>query len=138
MKPPCQPSATGALPDSFSSAAHLISTVANAHNKLVQAFFKDVGDTSWTADISTPRASLRVACTILNDYCMVASYSLTSRVEFPGLYEARAISIWIKSPLVSLWRKAGYLRIEELFEDEFFTVSYQAIDFGKSRITIPA
>jgi hypothetical protein len=63
---------------------------------------------------------------------------LTSRVEFPGLYQARAISIWINSPLVSVWRKAGYLRIEELFEGEFLTVSYQAIDFGKSRITIPA
>jgi hypothetical protein len=58
------------LPDSFSPAAHLISTVAKAHNKLVQAFFKDVGDISWTADISTPRASLRVACTILNEDSM--------------------------------------------------------------------
>jgi hypothetical protein len=37
-----------------------------------------------------------------------------------------------------VWRKAGYLRIEELFEGEYLTVSYQAIDFGKSRITIPA
>jgi hypothetical protein len=63
---------------------------------------------------------------------------LTTKVEFPGLYEARAILIWIKSPLVSVWRKAGYLRIEELFEGEFLTVSYQAIDFGKSRITIPS
>jgi hypothetical protein len=63
---------------------------------------------------------------------------LTAKVEFPGLYEARAILIWIKSPLVSVWRKAGYLRIEELFEGEFLTVSYQAIDFGKSRINIPA
>jgi hypothetical protein len=63
---------------------------------------------------------------------------ISSRVEFPGLYEARAILIWIKSPLTSVWRKAGYLRIEELFEGEFLTVSYQAIDFGKSRITIPS
>jgi hypothetical protein len=37
-----------------------------------------------------------------------------------------------------VWRKAGYLRIEELFEGEYLTVSYQAIDFGKSRIVIPA
>lgn len=63
---------------------------------------------------------------------------LTSRVEFPGLYEARAILLWINSPLAPVWRKAGYLRVEELFNDEFLTVSYQAIDFGKSRITIPA
>jgi hypothetical protein len=63
---------------------------------------------------------------------------ITGRIEFPGLYEARAILISISSPLTPVWRKAGYLRIEELFEGEFLTVSYQAIDFGKSRITIPS
>jgi hypothetical protein len=63
---------------------------------------------------------------------------ITGRIEFPGLYEARAILISISSPLTPVWRKAGYLRIEELFEGEFLTVSYQAIDFGKSRITMPS
>jgi hypothetical protein len=63
---------------------------------------------------------------------------ITGRIEFPGLYEARAILISIASPLRPVWRKAGYLRIEELFEGEFLTVSYQAVEFGKSRITIPA
>jgi hypothetical protein len=64
---------------------------------------------------------------------------LTNRVEFPGLFTARAILLSIVSPFVApVWRKAGYLRIEELFEGEYLTVSYQAIDFGKSRITIPA
>jgi hypothetical protein len=63
---------------------------------------------------------------------------LTGRVDFPGLFDARAILISITSPLTPVWRKAGYLRIEELFEGEYLTVSYQAIDFGKSRITIPA
>jgi hypothetical protein len=63
---------------------------------------------------------------------------LTGRVEFPGLFDARAIFISIVSPLTPVWRKAGYLRVEELFEGEYLTVSYQAIDFGKSRIVIPA
>jgi hypothetical protein len=64
---------------------------------------------------------------------------LANRVEFPGLFTAKAILLSIMSPLVApVWRKAGYLRIEELFAGEYLTVSYQAIDFGKSRIVIPA
>ncbi len=63
---------------------------------------------------------------------------LTGRVEFPELFDARAIFISIVSPIPPVWRKAGYLRVEELFEGEYLTVSYQSIEFGKSRITIPA
>jgi hypothetical protein len=63
---------------------------------------------------------------------------LTGRVEFPGLFDARAIFISIVSPIPPVWRKAGYLRVEELFEGEYLTVSYQVVEFGKSRITIPA
>lgn len=63
---------------------------------------------------------------------------LTGRVEFPGLFDARAIFIAIVSPIPSVWRKAGYLRVEEFFDGEYLTVSYQAINFGKSRVNIPA
>jgi hypothetical protein len=63
---------------------------------------------------------------------------ITGKVEIPGLFESRAILIWVTSPTRSVWRKAGYLRVEELFEGEYLTVSYIAIEFGKSRITIPA
>jgi hypothetical protein len=63
---------------------------------------------------------------------------LTGRVEFSGLFEARAILISIVSPLTPVWRKAGYLRVEELFQGEYLTVLYQAVEFGKSRINIPA
>jgi hypothetical protein len=63
---------------------------------------------------------------------------ITGKVEFSGLFESRAILIWVTSPIRSVWRKAGYLRVEELFEGEYLTVSYIAIEFGKSRITIPA
>ena len=63
---------------------------------------------------------------------------LTGRVAIPGLFDARAIFVAIVSPLAPVWRKAGHLRVEELFEGEYLTVSYQAVDFGKSRIVIPA
>jgi hypothetical protein len=63
---------------------------------------------------------------------------LTGRVEFSGLLDARAIFIAIVSPIPAVWRKAGYLRVEELFDGEYLNVSYQAINFGKSRVNIPA
>jgi hypothetical protein len=63
---------------------------------------------------------------------------ITGKVEIPGLFESRAILIWVTSPTRSVWRKAGYLRVEEFFEGEYLTVSYIAIEFGKSRITIPS
>lgn len=51
------------LPDNFSPAEHLQDVVMLVQNKIVKAEFNDVGDDDWVHDISTPRASLRVACT---------------------------------------------------------------------------
>jgi hypothetical protein len=62
---------------------------------------------------------------------------LTGRVEFPGLFESSVILVSIHSPIPPVWRKAGYLRVELLLDGEFVTDSYQPIDFGQSRITIP-
>jgi hypothetical protein len=51
------------LPDNFSPAEHLQDVVMLTQNKIVRAEFNDVGDDDWVHDITTPRASLRVACT---------------------------------------------------------------------------
>lgn len=51
------------LPDNFSEAEHLQDTILRIQNKIVRLEFADVGDDDWVRDISTPRASLRVACT---------------------------------------------------------------------------
>lgn len=53
------------LPDNFSPAEHLQDVIMLTQNKIVRAEFNDVGDDDWSSDISTPRASLRVACTHL-------------------------------------------------------------------------
>jgi hypothetical protein len=66
------------------------------------------------------------------------SIPITGKVEFPGLFDARAIFLRITSTLAPVWRKAGYLRIEAELDGEFFTVGYQAVEFGKSLIPIPA
>jgi hypothetical protein len=56
-----------ALPTNFSPAEHLQDTVLLIQNKIVKAEFKDVGDDTWVHDITAPRASLRVACTHLDE-----------------------------------------------------------------------
>ncbi len=52
-----------ALPEGFSAAEHLQDVILLTQNKIVRTEFKDVGDDDWEKDITTARASLRVACT---------------------------------------------------------------------------
>lgn len=52
------------LPDNFSSWEHFQSTLRRVQNRIVRDEFSDVGDEDWTPDISIPRGSLRVACTL--------------------------------------------------------------------------
>jgi hypothetical protein len=52
-----------ALPEDFSPVEHFQDIVKLTVNKMVLQEFSDVGDDSWERDISTPRASLRTACT---------------------------------------------------------------------------
>jgi hypothetical protein len=51
------------LPEGFSAAEHLQDVILLTQNKIVRTEFNDVGDDNWVKDISTPRASLRLACT---------------------------------------------------------------------------
>lgn len=55
------------LPDNFSPAEHLQDVILSVQNKIVRTEFNDVGNDSWEKDISTPRGSLRVACTHLEN-----------------------------------------------------------------------
>jgi hypothetical protein len=54
------------LPDDFSPWEHLQSVLMQSHNRLVREEFRDLGD-DWEEDITLPRSSLRVACTIRDD-----------------------------------------------------------------------
>lgn len=51
------------LPDDFSPVEHWQDTVKLIVNQLVFQEFADVGDEAWAKDLSSARASLRVACT---------------------------------------------------------------------------
>jgi hypothetical protein len=51
------------LPTNFSPAEHLQDVVMITQNKIVRDEFNDLGDENWDDEITTPRGSLRVACT---------------------------------------------------------------------------
>lgn len=52
------------LPEDFSSWEHLQNVLVKVQNRIVRQEFSDVGGDDWLPDISTSRASLRVACTL--------------------------------------------------------------------------
>lgn len=62
------------LPDNFSPWEHLQTVLMQVHNRRVRREFSDVGDDDWTADISTPRGSLRTACTLRDDDSAIITF----------------------------------------------------------------
>lgn len=61
------------LPDEFSAWEHLQSILMQSHNRIVREEFSDLGGDDWDESIATPRASLRVACTIKDDDSAIQS-----------------------------------------------------------------
>lgn len=55
------------LPEGFSEWEHLQTTLMQTYNRVIRDEFNDVGDETWDEDITTPRGSLRVACTLKDD-----------------------------------------------------------------------
>lgn len=62
------------LPDNFSPWEHLQTVLMQVHNRRVRQEFSDVGGDDWAGDISTPRGSLRTACTIRDDDSAIISF----------------------------------------------------------------
>lgn len=52
------------LPEGFSDWEHLQTVILQSYNRIVREEFSDLGDDSWDDDITVPRGSLRVACTV--------------------------------------------------------------------------
>lgn len=53
-----------ALPNNFSSWEHLQTVLMQVQNRIVKEEFSDLGGDDWDEDITTPRGSLRTACTL--------------------------------------------------------------------------
>ena len=52
------------MPAPKNAWSHYISVITQVQNRIIKEDFNDVGDDNWQPDITTPRGSLRVACTI--------------------------------------------------------------------------
>lgn len=52
------------LPTDFNDFEHLQNLIRQVHNKEVREAFRELGGEEWLPDISTPKGSLRTACTI--------------------------------------------------------------------------
>jgi hypothetical protein len=55
------------LPSDFNPFEHLQDLIIKVQNKIVKDEFNDLGDDTWTPNITTPRASLRVGCTLKDE-----------------------------------------------------------------------
>jgi hypothetical protein len=55
------------LPEGFSPWEHLQATLIQTYNRAIRDEFNDVGDETWEPEITTPRGTLRVACTLRDD-----------------------------------------------------------------------
>lgn len=52
------------LPSNYKKWPHLLSVLLNTQNRIVREEFSDLGGDDWSPDITTPRGSLRHACTL--------------------------------------------------------------------------
>ncbi len=63
--------------------------------------------------------------------------TIAGQIEYPQLFDAPAIGLWIEGATLPSWRKVGYLKIEAFIDGEFFNSKIRAIDYGKNLIEIP-
>lgn len=113
------------LPEGFSEWEHLQSTLMRTHNRLVYNEFSDLGDDAWDPDITTPRSSLRTACTLKdNDTSSMALLRLYlfytvvrgGRDNWPEIYgipstEFQEIITFL--PQVRLWFSEDYSAVPD-------------------------
>lgn len=61
------------LPKDFNDWEHFQSTLIKLQNRLIREEFSDIGSDTWLPNISTPRSSLRQACTLKDNDSAVIS-----------------------------------------------------------------
>lgn len=125
------------LPDDFSPWEHLQSVLMMTHNKVVRDQFNDLGGDEWVVNISTPRASLRTACTIRDDdsaiQCLIRMLLFYATLRgasdlHPPLYSIPT-DLYQRSfhfmPQVSLYFKEDFDDVEAGFEAIDAVVSFR-------------
>lgn len=128
------------LPEGFSSWEHLQTVLMSTYNRFVREEFRDVAGADWEGDISTPRASLRVACTVRDDdsaiMCnlrmMLFYITLRGAVDLhPPLYTTPTElyqSIFKFHPQVSLYFREDLEDVEEGYKPIDAVISFRLMN----------
>ncbi len=118
------------LPNEFSPAEHLQDLLKNVVNREVREWFADLGD-NWEPDIGTPRSSLRVGCThVENDSMDMTLMRLMLFYLVTGKGQALQAPIY-GIPTDAFQQKSAFLpQVKLYFHEDLDDVEegYQPID----------
>ena len=108
---------TEALPDNFDPFEHLQKIYIPQHNALVKQYFSDLAD-DWKPNIASPRSSLRVACTMV-DNDNQSMMSLRHHLLFDLLgYNKKNLAIFYGSSLDAALPVSGHPQLFLYFSQD--------------------
>lgn len=135
------------LPLDYNDFEHLQSVIRKTHNKEVREAFSDVGGDDWLPNISTPRASLRQACTIYDsDSALIMLlkqnlYFLTLRkaqdyqAPFVGMPKGSLDPIRKYKPQIYLYFKEDSGDVEDGYNPVDARISFRLMNEDSESIT---
>ncbi|MEO0538388.1 MAG: hypothetical protein AAF215_31560 [Cyanobacteria bacterium P01_A01_bin.123] len=135
------------LPSNFSSSEHLQDLVKKWYNREVRDFFQDLGADDFDPDLTSPRSSLRVACTHLeNDSLMMTHMrmSLFDRLRL-AKFQQPYIGIPVSSfqeqrkfkPQIMLYFQEDVQDIEPGYAPVTGEISFRLMQYSHETITPP-
>lgn len=136
------------LPPAFSPTEHLQDAVKRLYNRQVANHFRDLGPEDWPLDISSPRSSLRTACTHQEQDTAIMSlmrmwlFDLTVRREEltdPPIYGIPTTAFQAERkfrPQVMLYFKEDRQDVEPGFEAVEGRISFRIQDESTESITM--
>ena len=135
------------MPAPNNAWSHYISVVTQIQNRVVREDFRDVGDDDWEPDISTPRSSLRTACTIrANDsaplvtlrlilYYVVLRKAQDMQIPYYGMPVAESQATFRFKPQVHLYFLQSALDYPSGSNPVTGSISFRLMDESTTSIT---
>lgn len=135
------------MPAPNNAWSHYISVITQIQNRVVREDFRDVGDDDWEPDISTPRSSLRTACTIrANDsaplvmlrlilYYVVLRKAQDMQIPYYGMPIAESQATFRFKPQVTLYFLQSSLDYPSNKNPVTGTISFRLMDETSTSIT---
>lgn len=135
------------LAPEFQHVEHLQSVIRRWVNREVRDYFSDLGGDEWDEDITTPRGSLRIACTHIDSDSLMMTHmrwQLFERIrrqafDMPyygipvaGFHEARKFK-----PQIQLYFQEDIQDVEPGFKPVTGQLSFRLMDYDSDTITPP-